>query len=107
MTDTPLQVAKREVQELLQARPIWIGLLAAGVILGVMGPFGTDAVMPLLPRLVYWTCLASASFVLGSVGSGWGFALSDRLQTGFLTGLILGGDSIDLRGRTLGMTFCL
>ena len=69
MTDTPLQVAKREVQELLQARPIWIGLLAAGVILGVMGPFGTDAVMPLLPRLVYWTCLASASFVLGSVES--------------------------------------
>ncbi|MGH1367494.1 MAG: LytTR family DNA-binding domain-containing protein [Maritimibacter sp.] len=69
MNDTPLQIAKREMHALLTSRATWIGVGAAGVILGLTGPFGTDAALPLVPRLAYWLFVAALGFGLGSAVS--------------------------------------
>ncbi len=45
---------------------MWTGLVAAGVILGLAGPFGTDDVLSLLPRLAYWLVVSAIGFLLGS-----------------------------------------
>ena len=69
MSDSVLQLAKRELHDFLRSRPIWMGCVAAGCLLGIAGPFGTGEVMRLLPRLVYWVLLASLSFPTGSIVS--------------------------------------
>lgn len=69
MTDTPLQIAKREMHALLTSRATWIGVGAAGVILGLTGPFGTDAALGLVPRFAYWLFVAALGFGLGSAVS--------------------------------------
>lgn len=69
MNDTPLQITKREMQMLFTARRTWIGLAAAGVILGLAGPFDTDEALTVVPRLVYWLFVAAIGFFLGSTVS--------------------------------------
>ncbi|GAA6207117.1 LytTR family DNA-binding domain-containing protein [Cognatishimia sp. WU-CL00825] len=66
MNDTPLHLAKREMQLMFHSRIVWTCLLATGVILGLAGPFGTEAVMPIVPRLFYWVGSATGFFFLGS-----------------------------------------
>lgn len=66
MDDSPFQFAKRETQSSFAAKPVWAGLVAAGAILGVAGPFGTDDVLRLIPRLVYWLALTIGFFFTGS-----------------------------------------
>ncbi|MGH1465998.1 MAG: LytTR family DNA-binding domain-containing protein [Cognatishimia sp.] len=98
MNDTPLQLAKREMQLMFHSRIVWTCLLAAGVILGIAGPFGTEAVMPLVPRLLYWVGTASSFFFLGSyVGTAsnaqlvrWGLGFwSATLGAGAVAGLAI------------------
>lgn len=69
MDDTALQTAKREVQTLLTSRATWIGIGAAGLILGLVGPFETTKALPLIPRLAYWLFVAAVGFSLGSTVS--------------------------------------
>ncbi|MEC7762482.1 MAG: LytTR family DNA-binding domain-containing protein [Pseudomonadota bacterium] len=66
MTETPYQIARREIVALAKSRGVWIGLGATGVILGLAGPFGTDDVMRTLPRLIYWVAVAAIGFFAGS-----------------------------------------
>lgn len=66
MEDSPLQLAKREMQLSLRNKPVWVGLFAAGFILGLAGPFGTDQVLRLIPRLIYWTALTIGFYFVGS-----------------------------------------
>lgn len=66
MEDSPLQLAKREIQLSLRNKPVWVGLVAAGVILGLAGPFGTDQVLRLVPRLLYWGVMTVGFYFLGS-----------------------------------------
>ncbi len=66
MKDTPLQLAKREVQQNFTNKTNWIGLLAIGVVLGLSGPFETSEVLQTVPRVIYWTALCSLFYFLGS-----------------------------------------
>ena len=66
MNEHPLQTTKRELQQLLGSRRGWTLLIAAGVILGLAGPFGTGEALPLIPRLLYWLVLTVASYVIGA-----------------------------------------
>ena len=43
-----------------------LALVSVAVILGVSGPFGTHDQMQILPRLLYWGVLSSATFWLGN-----------------------------------------
>lgn len=61
-----MQIAKREMQKLFTTPGVWIGVGAAGVILGLAGPFGTD-VLSVLPRLLYWVVVSAIGFFLGSL----------------------------------------
>ena len=60
-------MAKRELHAFRNTRPAWIGTLAAGVLLGLAGPFGTDEVMRLIPRVLYWMCIASLTYLTGTI----------------------------------------
>ncbi len=66
MSETPYQIARRELQMLVTSRGAWIGIVAVGLILGLAGPFGTEDVMRTLPRLVYWVVIAAIGFFAGS-----------------------------------------
>lgn len=65
MNDSPLQLAKREWHGFWASQTAWIVTLAAGVLLGLAGPFGTDAVLGLIPRLMYWVTVAFMSYLTG------------------------------------------
>ncbi|MFC0283435.1 LytTR family DNA-binding domain-containing protein [Camelimonas abortus] len=60
-----LQFAKRELQELLQARTFWALVAAGSVILGVTGPFGTWRTTPFPVRLGYWAAMLVVTYVTG------------------------------------------
>ncbi len=66
MDGSPLQIAKREMQSLATSPSVWIGVLAAGVILGLAAPFGTGG-LAVAPRVVYWVFVATLGFFLGSL----------------------------------------
>jgi len=66
VNDSPLQTTKRELHAMFTSPAMWTGLLAAGVILGLAGPFGTEDVLTLLPRLAYWLVVSAIGFLLGS-----------------------------------------
>lgn len=67
MKDSFLQIAKREMHAFRTKKPVWICTLAAGLLLGLAGPFGTIDVMPLLGRMVYWCVLAVVTYLTGSI----------------------------------------
>jgi len=66
VNETALQITKRELHGLATSRGVWIGLLAAGVILGLAGPFGTGEALPRLPLILYWIVVGSIGFFLGT-----------------------------------------
>lgn len=61
-----MQLTLRELQREIRDVRIWIGLVAAGVVFGIAGPFGTETYLTLPARLVYWTFLAGLTFFSGS-----------------------------------------
>ncbi|MEM6310920.1 MAG: LytTR family DNA-binding domain-containing protein [Pseudomonadota bacterium] len=67
MTRSPMQVAKREIHTFFFTRPVWIGTVGAGLLLGLAGPFGTLDVLPLIPRMLYWAVIAVMTFLTGSI----------------------------------------
>lgn len=48
--------------------PRLIAPLAVGVVLGLIGPFGTYDLLPLLPRLGYWLAVVSFNWALADAG---------------------------------------
>lgn len=60
---TSLQLALRETQVLAQRPQAWIALGAVGLLMGMVGPFGTFE-MPVLPRLAYWLAVVVGTTVL-------------------------------------------
>lgn len=79
MNEPALRLAMREMQQVL-ARPGTAVILAAVIlVLGISGPFGTFASLPVLPRILYWAAVILATFVSGWVVGRWTMhALSRR-----------------------------
>ncbi|MCB1338649.1 MAG: LytTR family transcriptional regulator [Maritimibacter sp.] len=95
-------------------RGVWIGVLAAGLILGLAGPFGTDTVMRLVPRIGYWTVVAIVGFFGGSAVATFAgrqlrrLALPRWLGTGLagaLAGLVLFALLVGLNTAVFGPGF--
>ena len=68
----------------------WAGLLGAGLLIGLTGPFGTFDALPIVSRIAYWVFVVPATFWLGYLVS---FAVATRAEgSGFraLQGLAAG-----------------
>lgn len=110
MNDSPLQLAKREWHAFSRSRAAWVSTLAAGILLGVAGPFGTDEVMRLLPRIAYWSVLAVLTYLTGSmIDAVLRPALARHLPfwgvipiVGAASGLVITGQILALNGVLFG-----
>lgn len=65
MKRRPLQITLRQLQRMLFAPRFWGAVIAAAVILALIGPFGTDRHLALLPRMAYWFVIAVFTFAAG------------------------------------------
>jgi DNA-binding LytR/AlgR family response regulator len=65
VSDGPLQSTKRELQRRLSEPKLWAALIGGGLIIGLIGPFGTFDSLAMLPRLAYWIAVAVLTYVTG------------------------------------------
>ena len=61
-----LHFALREMQTLARTPLTWIMLAVIGVLLGMVGPFGTFA-LPIGPRLAYWAVIVVVTSTVGTL----------------------------------------
>lgn len=66
-----------ELAPILRGKGLWVGLIALGIVLGLAGPFGTVASLPIGIRLIYWTII---TLTTGSVGLVVGFVGCDLIH---------------------------
>lgn len=89
--NSPLQLAKRELLEIFGNRSLLAALMAAGVIAGLAGPFGTGDVLATLPRILYWLVLVGLSYTGASVVASVIFAhLQPHIRRIWITVLMAG-----------------
>ena len=91
MSDSPLQLALRELRQVFTTPAALLILAAVALVLGLSGPFGTYFDMGPLPRVGYW---AAVVFLTYSVGSFTGVLVSAVLKGRVerrLLGLVIGG----------------
>jgi hypothetical protein len=63
--DGIVQFTMRELQAVLRSPLLWSALAAAGLVLGIAGPFGTFETLPLPARLAYWSAITVATYLTG------------------------------------------
>jgi hypothetical protein len=93
--DTPLQITKREMQSAVKDPKLWVALIAAGIVLGISGPFSTEDALSVVPRVAYWLFVVVTLYLLAATISvfvitglerrGWG-AWSSVTASGFAAG---------------------
>jgi len=67
VNNSPWHLAKRELHAVLTSRNIWVGASAAGLVLGFAAPFGTQASLGLLSRLIYWIVVVQVTLLTGTL----------------------------------------
>ena len=96
MSDSALQLTKRELQQLFFAPRFWAIAIAAALVVGIAGPFGTFASLQILPRLAYWFAITVVTFLIATAFTGYLARLTGGSGTmmpvrfaviGFLAGL--------------------
>mgnify|MGYP005993995391 CR=1 FL=1 len=92
---TVLHLAIRETQKVMSLRLTQTVICAVAIVLGIAGPFGTEDVMRLVPRIVYWLVVSQITFASGTFVSELvqSRRLSSRLPAPLmsgLTGLVIG-----------------
>lgn len=88
--DTIMAETIAEIRGLARQRLFWIGLLSAGFVIGLTGPFGTYNALPPPIRIAYWMFIVTTTFGLGYMVS---FAISTIAEgrgLGARTGLGIG-----------------
>ncbi|KKB08005.1 LytTR family DNA-binding domain-containing protein [Devosia chinhatensis] len=84
-----MHLALRELQDLARRPQAWIVLAATGLIMGMVGPFGTFD-MPVVPRLAYWLTVVTGTTALCLLIERWVFhAIGGRLPD--LVAVLVGG----------------
>lgn len=63
--DTVMQETAQEARVMARRGRFWIGLLGAGLVIGLTGPFGTYDAMPTLLRTAYWMFVVATTVWLG------------------------------------------
>ena len=113
VADRPLPFAMREMQSLLTRRGAWIGVISIGLVLGIAGPFGTEEVLRLAPRLAYWLVVALVTFFSGSFVSylvealarSWGLPPWARIAlTGGMIGILVTVEILLLNWASFGLS---
>jgi len=66
VTDPLFLSALRELRSDLTKRPVIVGLISFGALLGISGPFDTLRLLPLFPRLCYWLAVVGLGFSVGA-----------------------------------------
>ncbi|MDA4847154.1 LytTR family DNA-binding domain-containing protein [Hoeflea poritis] len=69
MNDTVLRETIAEARTVAGRGRFWTGLLGAGFVIGLTGPFGTYDTLPPLARIGYWLVVVSLTFWLGHLVS--------------------------------------
>lgn len=67
MSDSALQLTKRELRQLFFAPRFWAIAIAVALIVGIAGPFGTFQSLQFLPRLAYWFAITVVTFFIATV----------------------------------------
>jgi len=65
VNDTPLHFALRRTQARFSAARTWISIGVVGVLIGLLGPFGTYESMALAGRVAYWLANAAGGYLIG------------------------------------------
>lgn len=88
-------------------------LLSVAIILGLAGPFGTDEVMRLLPRIFYWGVVCEVTFASGSFISLLGNRLKSYVRgpemifaagVGLVIGVIIGAEVFAFNWAIFGIS---
>lgn len=69
MNDIGLQSTLRQVRAHFRDRRAWGVLAILSLVVGLVGPFGTFAAMPLLIRIVYWSVTVVGTYAIGVTGA--------------------------------------
>lgn len=78
------------MRELMLDNGQWLrGPLLVGLVLGLIGPFGTYDLLPLSVRLVYWTAIITLNWALCDIAARWLDQLLPRDMGGRSTAVIL------------------
>jgi hypothetical protein len=100
VSDGSVLRAVRDLRVHLAQVPVLVALLAAAVVLGLSGPFGTYGAMPAPARFAYWTAVVAGTYVAGNLTSQ---VIRDRI--GHLP--LLGRVALAGAGSTLTVTAVL
>jgi len=78
------------MRELMLDNGQWLrGPLLVGLVLGLIGPFGTYDLLPLSVRLVYWTAIITLNWALCDIAARWLDQLLPRDLGGRSTAVII------------------
>ena len=75
--DSPFAYAATEAKDLARRPTFWLSLLGAALVIGLIGPFGTFADMPLVARLAYWLAVCATTFWIGFLPSATAAAMAE------------------------------
>ena len=76
--DTVLGETLAEAWSVARRSRFWLGLVGAGVVVGLVGPFGTYEAIPVLARIGYWIVVVATTFWIGFPAS---FAATSWLES--------------------------
>lgn len=77
VNDTALDETLAEARSLASQPRLWAGLFGIGIVVGLIGPFGTYDTMPTLARTGYWLAVVATTFWIGYLTS---FATASWLE---------------------------
>ena len=77
VNDTALDETLAEARAIARRPRFWIGLAGAGIVVGLVGPFGTYDTVPILVRIVYWLAVVATTFWIVYLTS---FVVTSRLE---------------------------
>lgn len=71
MNDTVPHSTLRQWRAHFSHPATWVVLAGIAAVLGVAGPFGTEDLLRLGPRVIYWLVTVSATYALGYLATNW------------------------------------
>lgn len=103
MNVTPLHSALREMRALVTNGRSWALLGMLGLIVGLVGPFGTFEAISLLPRLAYWIAVVLTTALAGTFIAGFVEVILKPKMEHWLAALLAGAAA----GPVLGLMVAL
>ncbi|MFK3776959.1 LytTR family DNA-binding domain-containing protein [Agrobacterium sp. NPDC089420] len=90
MNDTVVQSTLRQLQSMARSRALWSTFLAILALFVLTGPYGTGEKMSFWPRLVYWTLLQGAGWIITTCLSAFANAALARFFSAPLIRMMVG-----------------